>query len=75
MLLNFDDSPFLCQLTKERIIHFKRKLLNMVNEICLEIGSSSTMEGFRKVLVKLVLFQSEEGVNFQMDAMPSFAPD
>ena len=52
---NFEDSPFLSQLTQERvIIYLFRKPRIVVHETSFEIGGKPVMEGSRRVLVKMV---------------------
>ena len=41
--LNFDNSPFLSQLTKEKVTYLKRKLSIVANECSFEIGRISIM--------------------------------
>ena len=47
----------------------------MVNETSFEIGGKLVMEGSRRVLVKLLLFQSGGCGYFQDGTRPSFSPD
>ena len=47
----------------------------MVNKNCHDIGNSSTKGDYRRVLVKLMPFQSKGRGNFQKNAMPSFTSD
>ena len=60
----FQTSPFLSQLTQEKVMYLKRKNWKMENENSHEIVSISTMGTFKWVLVKLVLLQSEGRDNF-----------
>ena len=41
--LNFDNSTFLSQLTKERVMYLKRKLCIVENDLSFEIGRISVM--------------------------------
>ena len=53
--LNFDGSPFLSQLTKERVIYCKRKLCIVANECSFEIERFSIMRAceIKRVMANL----------------------
>ena len=70
--LNFDYSPFLSQLTSERVIYLKRKLWIVVNENSFETIRISVKKGSRRVLVKIMLFQLREHIHPQDGATLSF---
>ena len=72
---NFEDSLFLSQLTQERVIYLFRKPRIVVHETSFEIGGKPVMEGSRRVLEKLLLFQLDGCGHPQDDATPSFFPD
>ena len=55
---NFKDSPFLCQLRQEKVIYLKRKPYYPLFERSFETGQIFVMKGSRRILVKLVLFQT-----------------
>ena len=52
---NFDDPPFLSQLTKERVMYLKRKLCIVANEISFEIRRNSVMRACETKRVRLDL--------------------
>ena len=55
---NSDDSPFVSQLTKERVMYLKRKLCIVENELSFEIGRISFRRACEIKRVRLDLYGS-----------------
>ena len=53
---NFDDSPFLSQLTKERVMYLKRKLCIVKNYLSFEIGWIFVMRAYETKRLGLDLY-------------------
>ena len=71
----FNMAQFRSQLRQERVIYFKRKPYNVPFESNTETGGISFMRGYRRVLVKVVLFQLRGPGHLQDDTTPNFFPD
>ena len=71
----FNRSQFQCQLRQERVIYLKRTPYNVSFERSFETGRISVMKGYRRVLVKVVLFQLRGCGHSQDDATPNFFAD
>ena len=78
-LPNFDDSPFISQLTQEKVKHLFRKPWIVAVESSNENGSKSVMVGSRQVFVNVVYFHFS--LNFdnllflsQMTQKKTYAP-
>ena len=68
---NFDGSPFLGQLSWERVIYLKKKPYYPLFEKNFELGRIFVIKGSRQVLVKVVLFQLRGCGHPQDDATPN----
>ena len=73
--LNFHGFSFLGQLRQERVIYLNRKPYNVPFESNTENGGIFFMKGYRRVLVKVVLFQLRGPGHLQNDTTPKFFPD